>query len=270
MGDTLGQYMKSIQYYRVKRWFEIDDQQNLRYAHNLNESSLIFDVGGFKGETTEIYFKTFNCNIWVFEPVEDFANEIKMKFKNNPKVKVFNFGLSDRNSEEIVKVREDSSSVIREISDKRVKANFIRGSDFIREHKLSKIDLMDINIEGGEYELLEDIINTNSIDIIDNVQIQFHDFIANAKERMVKIRSLLSVTHYPTYQYDFVWENWKRKPGINKEYDEFTKDLLTRLDWSLAELSISRERETNYEKNLDEFRSRLKPLLQLKKLLKIK
>ena len=70
---------------------------------------------------------------------------------------------------------------------------------------------MKINIEGGEYDLLEHFLESGFIKNINNIQIQFHDFIPNAEERMKKIQYELEKTHSLTYQYPFVWENWQRK-----------------------------------------------------------
>ena len=50
------------------------------------------------------------------------------------------------------------------------------------------------------------------ISIFKNIQVQFHDFIIqNAEERMINIQRKLELTHELTYQYVFVWENWKLK-----------------------------------------------------------
>lgn len=38
-----------------------------------------------------------------------------------------------------------------------------------------------------------------------------HDFVPDAKRRMQKIQAALSRTHNLTYQYPFVWENWRIK-----------------------------------------------------------
>jgi hypothetical protein len=84
-------------------------------------------------------------------------------------------------------------------------------NDFINDHKLSKIDLMKLNIEGSEYDLMESLIFKNNHLLVNNFQIQFHDFvIENAKERMYNIQDDLSKSHTITYKYEFVWENWKK------------------------------------------------------------
>ena len=80
---------------------------------------------------------------------------------------------------------------------------------FIKQTGIRKIDLIKINIEGGEYDLLEQLIDSEMIKMFTNIQVQFHDFIVeNAKERMKKIQDKLSETHFITYQFEFVWENW--------------------------------------------------------------
>jgi hypothetical protein len=84
-------------------------------------------------------------------------------------------------------------------------------SAFINSNEIGEIDLMKINIEGGEYDLLDRIVNTGVVKQIKNIQVQFHDFVPNAEKRMPNIQEKLSLTHELTYQYLFVWENWKRK-----------------------------------------------------------
>ncbi len=84
-----------------------------------------------------------------------------------------------------------------------------KASKFFEENKISSVDLMKINIEGGEYDLLEHLMSTNLVKAIKNLQIQFHDFFPDSRERMKKIQEALEHTHKLTYQYEFVWENWE-------------------------------------------------------------
>jgi hypothetical protein len=76
---------------------------------------------------------------------------------------------------------------------------------------VEKIDLIKINIEGGEYELLSRLIETGLIDKINNIQVQFHEVTSTSLSEMHIIQQSLSKTHKPTYQYEFVWENWVRR-----------------------------------------------------------
>ena len=47
--------------------------------------------------------------------------------------------------------------------------------DWINRREINKIALIKINIEGGEYELLDRLIETNLIEKIEDIQVQFHE-----------------------------------------------------------------------------------------------
>jgi len=200
-----------LQQQRAKPWFAVYGDQTLRLDYDLNSSSIVFDVGGYKGEFASEIFCKYNTTIYIFEPVKEFFSIIKSKFIKNEKVECFNFGLGKENSEIQISLSDNSSSVFLkgENSEKIQLKNVI---EFMDSKNCTHVDLIKINIEGGEYELLEALIENNYIRYFKNIQVQFHDFIIeNPKERMNKIQKELSKTHKLTYQFEFVWENWKLK-----------------------------------------------------------
>ncbi|HVU80083.1 MAG TPA: glycosyltransferase [Candidatus Paceibacterota bacterium] len=73
------------------------------------------------------------------------------------------------------------------------------------------IDLMSLNMDGGEYELMAHLLETGMVNRIKNIQVSFDERVPDALGRMRAIRKRLRETHAPTYQYDFVWENWEAK-----------------------------------------------------------
>ena len=75
---------------------------------------------------------------------------------------------------------------------------------------IKNIDLIKVNIEGGEYPLLKHIVNRNELGIIDEYQIQFHNFIEGAETKRNFLITELRKTHKRTWCYKFVWENWKK------------------------------------------------------------
>ena len=83
------------------------------------------------------------------------------------------------------------------------------------EHGIESVQLMKINIEGGEYELLERLVETGLIARVDDIQVQFHNFAADAAARMEQLQRAMRATHTPTYQYRFVWENWRRNRAVS-------------------------------------------------------
>lgn len=200
----------SVQAERVRPWFADNGDKTLRLNYNLNEKSIVFDLGGYEGQWASDIYSKYRSTIYVFEPMHEYAKNIKERFKKNPDIKTFTFGLSNEDKKISLTIDGDASSVIKE-SDNAVQAELKKAVTFIDSLGVRKIDLMKINIEGGEYDLLDHLIETGWIKNIDNIQVQFHDFFDEAEARMIKIQAQLKKTHKITYQYPFVWENWKRK-----------------------------------------------------------
>jgi FkbM family methyltransferase len=191
-------------------WFANRGDKTHRLNYDLIDSSIVFDLGGYEGQWSSDIFSKYGCNLFVFEPCKDFAKDIEWRFKKNNKIRVFPFGLSDKNKEENLSISGDSSSLyIKE--GKFTKIELLKASEFIENNQIGKIDLMKINIEGSEYDLLEHLIDSNKITIIDNIQVQFHIFLPDSEIRMLNIQKSLALTHTLTYQYKYVWENWQRK-----------------------------------------------------------
>ena len=200
-----------LQKERCKPWFKVNGDNTLRLDYPLSKDSIVFDLGGYKGDFANSIYEKYNCMIYVFEPVTSFFSTIKERFASNDKVKVYPFGLSDTNKELFISNSADGSSVFLKTKDSE-KIELKSILQFIEDNNITTVDLIKINIEGGEYEVLESLLKSNKIKIFKNLQIQFHDFIIeNAQERMENIQKQLEKTHEITYQYEFVWENWKIK-----------------------------------------------------------
>jgi FkbM family methyltransferase len=191
-------------------WKNCNGDGSLRLEYELNPDSIVFDLGGYEGQWASDIFAKYCCTIYVFEPVNLFADRIKKRFEYNSKIKVFNIGLSNENSTKEIGIENDSSSIFK-ITNNTTNIELIEAKSFLINSNIGKIDLMKINIEGGEYDLLEHLIDSKFIVKIVNIQVQFHDFFPNAESRMLSIQENLSKTHYLTYSFPFIWENWKLK-----------------------------------------------------------
>ncbi len=199
-----------IQAQRVIPWFKDKGDQTLRLNYLLNADSVVFDMGGYEGQWASDIFSMYGCYIHVFEPVKEFADNIRSRFKHNDKITVHQFGLAEANKTLDLSLEENSSSTFKS-NGVTIKISLKPAMDFIKENSITKIDLIKINIEGGEYDLLESLIEDGFIKNITNIQVQFHDFVPDAETRMKAIQDNLQKTHRLTYQYIFVWENWELK-----------------------------------------------------------
>jgi FkbM family methyltransferase len=195
-----------------RKWLNDKGDQRLRLNYNLNVDSFVIDLGGYEGKWSNEINERYKCSIYIFEPANSFYLNIEKRFSSNSKIKVFNFGLASKNASEKLFLQDNGSSTHTGSNKNNFEIIVLKeAATFFVENKIEKIDLMKINIEGGEYDLLEHLIDTGDIKKIDNIQIQFHDFVENAESRMKSIQEQLLKTHELTYQYPFVWENWKRK-----------------------------------------------------------
>jgi hypothetical protein len=83
---------------------------------------------------------------------------------------------------------------------------------------IGEIDLMKINIEGGEYKLLDRMIETGLHLRCKRIRVQFHEWMPESHARYQRIRAGLSRSHDLEWYYSFVWESWVRKdvarPGV--------------------------------------------------------
>jgi len=195
---------------RCISWFSADGDKTLRLNYELESESLVFDLGGYEGQWSSDIFSKYGCCIHIFEPVEAYAIMIKHRFVRNNKIVVHKFGLSNATKESEIFIDNDSSSILKAAAVTET-INLVKAEDFIRVNNIVDIDLMKINIEGAEYDLLDHLIESGIVNMIGNIQIQFHDMVPNAVDRMAKIQDDLSKTHFLTYQFVFVWENWQRK-----------------------------------------------------------
>ena len=203
--------MIAVEEYRShQNWIKINGDQTLRFDYSLNKDSVVFDVGGYKAEWAQPIYNLFGCNIYVFEPIEDFSQKISQKFLKNEKIKVFSFGLGDKDKDISISLDENASSIFKSNENSTV----IEIKDvhaFIKDHNILNIDLMKLNIEGGEYDVLSKLIETGDVERVKDIQVQFHSFVPNAKEKYKALAKKLLNTHTLTWRYPFVWENWRRK-----------------------------------------------------------
>lgn len=181
-----------------------------RLEYPLTRDSVIVEIGGYLGEFAEAAIQKFNCNLVIFEPLPRFYGELRRL--ESDKVRVFNYGIGDRDRREKISVRNDSSSLYRESTDGQYEEVEIRElGRAMYEVDLDRIDLLSCNCEGGEYEILPYAISNGLIGTIKDAMIQFHSFVPDAGRKRDDIRKSLRRTHVETACTPFVWESWRRK-----------------------------------------------------------
>lgn len=248
----------SVQEIRSIPWFTAQGDDILRVNYDLNEDSVVFDVGGYEGEWSGKIFFKYQCNIHIFEPVKEFADIIENRLGHNDKVVLHRFGLSSNTKTATISLAANGSSLYRQ-NDHTEDINLVKAIDFLTVSNIANIDLMKINIEGAEYDLLEHLIDCSYVKHINNIQIQFHDFVPDSDNRMGKIQETLRATHYLTYQYEYVWENWTKReiPENSAEFHLLVIKLLKQIDSTSDELRNSRREYVSSQVELRGIRKEL-------------
>jgi FkbM family methyltransferase len=179
-----------------------------------NRNSTVMDVGGETGVWAMQIHDKYAPQLKIYEPNPNAVAVLKERFKDKS-AEIFPFGLGARNQTCMLSNDGMGSSVFAtsrnydkvdkiEISIRDVREAF-------EELNLPEVDLIKINIEGGEYELLPRLIETGLINRCKLVRIQFHDWIPGAFAMRRRIVRQLAKTHNVEWSYPMVWESWIRK-----------------------------------------------------------
>lgn len=193
----------------VRKWMADNGDKTLRLDYDLNEESVVIDGGGYVGGwSTDIYNK-YKCNIYIFEPVKYYFDLLTKKFIENDKVHVYHVGLSNSNKDIDISISSDSSSVYNK-NGKMENIKLVDIKSFLGDLDIDKVDLMKLNVEGEEYNILDRMIETDMVKDFDNLQIQFHRFVDKYDDRKKFIDSKILTSHTTTYEYNYVWVNYKR------------------------------------------------------------
>jgi FkbM family methyltransferase len=196
----------------VIRWYAESGNERLVQFDHLDSQSVVWDLGGFKGDWAAEIFIKYLCQIRIFEPVNDFASQITRRFAPNRKISVCAYGLGGSARKQQLLVDGVGSSVER--PDPEGEFIAVEIQDVVHEMQAtdtSTIDLMKINIEGSEYELLNRLFEAKKLSGVKSILIQFHDFFPDSEQKLKIAHQQLSHSHEQIFSYEFVWEYWRVK-----------------------------------------------------------
>ena len=198
----------------IRAWFADRGDQTLRLDFkDLDVGGTVFDLGGYKGDWTAEIDARYRTTTYIFEPIAEFHAQICSRFQSNPRIRPFQFGLGVGDAQIAMRLSADGTGAFAAgAGDETVRITGI--GEFMSVQGIDQIDLMKINIEGGEFDLLEHLAASGEIKRIRRLQVQFHDFVPDAIRRRAKIASALAQTHRQVWCYYFVWEEWERIDDI--------------------------------------------------------
>ncbi|SNY90491.1 methyltransferase, FkbM family [Cohaesibacter sp. ES.047] len=194
-----------------KAWRQAEGDKTLRLDYDLDHNSIVFDVGGYIGDFAQSIHAKYGCTVYLFEPSKHNFERCVQRFAGNDKIIPLNYGLSDQTGEFWLSDDGDGASVFRDTRSTGELVEMRAIGPEINRLGIKNIDLVKLNIEGGEFPLLQYLLVSDLIRRIRFLQIQFHDFFPEASVLRDSIRSELARTHTEQWCFTFLWESWERK-----------------------------------------------------------
>ena len=168
--------------------------------------NLVIDVGANSGQSIDLFLELNpDCKIIAFEPNPRLAQNLKIKFMDNPNVQSFQLGISDTVGQKVFHENIfDATSTFEELemtSKYLKKKSMILGvkpeeivvnsypvevttlSEFINSDCTEPIDILKIDTEGHEYACLEGLFKSPLKVDIEFIQLEIHydDMYLNGK-----------------------------------------------------------------------------------------
>jgi FkbM family methyltransferase len=172
-------------------------------------SKLAVVLGGFMGESA-IHLARMGFRVVVFEPIDDWANMIRENTKNQGlEVEVNRAAASNKNGFLELAMSKDGTSEFGADFSSVVSVPSVDFAEWVLTHP-ERVFFLEMNIEGGEYVVLEELLSSGAIDRIDSLAVQFHNLDPTHRIRRSEICSQLSTRYKPIYSFPWVWEAWGR------------------------------------------------------------
>ena len=181
----------------------------LSFDYPLNQNSIFFDIGAHVGNFSTKMYEKFECNIYAFEPLDENFKKLTQNLNNYKKIKCFQIALLNFDGYSNISSLGASASLFDRNEGSTNKEVVVKSFEtFITEENIKFVDFVKMNIEGSEYDLLNDIIDSGNIKKIQHLQIQFHNFVDDSETKRKMIRNKLKKTHKNIYNFPFIWERW--------------------------------------------------------------
>lgn len=181
--------------------------EEMRYEYDLSKGSTVLDFGGFRGEWTERIKDRYDCTVHVFEPVRRFYDQVVKRVGGRDRVFVHPWAIGAAVGSAQFSIKGDMTGAWADNPEFEQVMTKDMASIFAHLG-ITGCDLMKLNVEGGEFSALEQMIEHELIRDVDNIQVQWHPVVPFCEERYKALQENLAATHRLTFDAGWVWQNW--------------------------------------------------------------
>ena len=182
--------------------------EKLFAGHLLDSNSTVVVLGGYTGNSVNEWSTRYNARVITYEPVPHYYEGLKKRFATRNDISIFDYAAGG--SEKDIEIGFDSeNSGEFSPSTNKMFVKMIDIAEHLNQLGIHEIDLIEINIEGGEYDVLERLLRKKHSLRVKNLLIQFHNLLPEHPLERESYRSLLRQNYTQEWNYEWVWEFWK-------------------------------------------------------------
>lgn len=191
-------------------WYEHDGKNTVATVWDVTADSVVLDVGGYQGRWAGEMVEKYDPIVHLFEPAPQAFRIAQERLRGKHKVHLHPFGVGATNeTAPLGDCERDGASFCRDV-EPAVMAEKRRFAEVLDELGIQNVDLMSLNIEGGEYELLAHLLDTGKIAVFRQMMIQWHWRQQGDEELQHALQARVAQTHRMMWNYG-AWEGWERK-----------------------------------------------------------
>lgn len=188
---------------------------------DIKNKNVVFDIGANVGLFTK-FIKTQGAKkVYCFEPNPTAIKHLHNNFKDDDSVVLNDFAVSHKDGKIELNIDESNSLISSVFTQTNNKLNIDCYSfdTLFKKFNLNKIDLVKIDIEGGEFDIIDNL-SEETFNKIDTFLIEYHDFyFTDGMEKVIKLINKLNINGYevmdatPTHKHIFAY----KKQQVNIE-----------------------------------------------------
>jgi FkbM family methyltransferase len=180
---------------------------------DVDDRSVVLDVGAYSGDWSEQISQRYGSTIFAFEPDPTAFPKLVERLASHRNTRALSYGLGSRDHVASLALAGPGSSIYGASGAFGSAEVQIRDvASVLDELGVDRVDLIKVNIEGGEYDLFDRLIETSWLHRMRLVSVQFHEWHRRAHSRRRRIRRSLRAAHEQVWNYPWVWEYWRRRP----------------------------------------------------------
>jgi FkbM family methyltransferase len=173
---------------------------------------VVVDVGAYDGHWSQRMLERYDCRVQAFEPDPSAFAALRRNLGADPRATLWPYALGGHDG--VASLTRDGPGSSLYGGAATFGTTDVEVRDVVTafdELDLDAIDVLKLNIEGGEYDVLDRLVASRRLAGIGTLSVQFHEWHPHAHARRRRIRRALARTHRELWCYPWVWELWQRR-----------------------------------------------------------